>query len=239
MAKKKTSSLDKNPVFLRLKRMLSDPETVRDVIWEHEVGQLVDRLCPRGKRAYGQGKIQQLAVELGQGLTLANKLWNARKLGVALTRDELVDLNREAKRTNFKLTASHVLSLVTINEAQDLAHWAARCIEQKWTVKQLRREIHRVQGKRSHGRAPVVGLPSPADALDDLEERTRSWLARYDQAWFGSTEAKLSTLPELLVTDEKSKERLKEIEDLLLVLRKSAANARTQLRQRRLEDNGS
>lgn len=214
--------------------MLNDSETVRDVLWEHEVGLLVDQLCPRGKRAYGQGNIQRLAVELGQGLTLANKLWNARKLGAALSKGELVDLHREAKLSDFNLTASHVLSLVTIKEAKDLTQWAAKCIEQKWTVKQLRREIHRVQGKQSRGGAPVVELPSAADALDDLEERTRSWLARYDQAWFGNTEAKLSTSIELSRNDEASEGRLKEIEDLLLVLQKSAANARAQLRKRRL-----
>jgi hypothetical protein len=197
---------------------------------------LVDQLCPRERRAYGEGNIQRLAVELGHGLTLANKLWNARKLGVALTRSELLGLQKAAKKNDFGLTSSHVLSLVTIKEAENLSDWAAKCIDQKWTVKQLRREIHRVQGKRSHGRAPIVELPSPEDALDDLEERTRSWLARYDNAWFGSAEAKLSTSFELSVADQASMERLQEIEGLLLSMQKAAANARALLRHRRLAE---
>jgi hypothetical protein len=184
MAEKKDPKFAGRPAFARLRNHLLRTDIARDVEWEYRLGVLVDELCPRDRRAYGHGNVQSLADELGDGLTSANKLWSARKLGIAMPWKELEGLLRKAKKVGFELTASHVLSLVAVKKEDERAAIGNRCVEHGWGVKQLRREIHRVQGKQSQGGAKLSKPTSVDEALQDLLDRSRDWLNRYEQAWF-------------------------------------------------------
>ena len=93
MAKKK-STLAAKREFSQLRREL-DKRNSTSIMSVHKVGLLVDALCPREKRAYGQKNIERLATELGGDATLANRLWSARKLAVAIPKDYLDSLTEK------------------------------------------------------------------------------------------------------------------------------------------------
>lgn len=220
------------PAFNRLRKHLLIPESNRDVEWEHGLGLLVDELCPRDKRVYGEGSIQTLADELGSELTSANKLWNARKLGVAIPPRELASLQRKAKQAAFELSASHILALVTVLDPAERVALGYRCIEQKLGVKHLRYEIHRVQGKRSGGGAKVLKPASVEEALQDLVDRSKAWLSRHEQAWFADEPGSLSRpLPK--ATKDRLAGKLDESLAVLLELRQAADAARRRLSELR------
>jgi len=229
MAAKTDAKFSGKPAFNTLREHLLVPEGNRDVEWEYHLGVLVDDLCPRGHRAYGQGNVQALADELGPAFTSANKLWNARKLGIAMPGKELRGLLKKAKKASFELTASHLLSLVVVKKEEERATLGSQCVDQRWGVKQLRREIHRLQGKQSLGGAPVAKLGSIDDTLQDLVDHSRNWINRYNQAWFGEGSGGLSR-PLSQAASARLASQLDDAAAELLKLRQAADKGRRRLR---------
>jgi len=232
MAKKKRSRFTGKPAFARLQRHLLAPEAERGVEWEHQLGTLVDHLCPRGTRAYGQGHIQALAAELGRELASANKLWNARKLAAAIPRDDLVKLLRSANKRGFGMSATHILALASVKDVADRKKLGTQCVDGAWSVVQLRREIHKVQGKQSQGGVSVSQPRSVDQALAEVLERSKDWINRYEQAWFAPGPKGLLR-PMSRAAVDRLADDLDDAIDLLRELRDAADFARRRLQDQR------
>lgn len=192
MAKKKVAVFAGQAAFNRLKRHVKVADADRDIAWEYRLGELTDQLCPRGKSVYGSAGIPTLAEELDSPNITANRLWSARKLSAAVPQSELAELAELARANGFVCSASHLLSLGTVKDADDRRSLGAQCVKHKWPVAQLRRAIHRLQGKLSGGGTKVLTPFSVDDALQDLIGRTNQWLSRYAQAWFVESGKSLS-----------------------------------------------
>lgn len=232
MPKKTKPTFAGLPGFEPLKQHLSTPIADRGVEWEHQLGELVDKLCPRGKRAYGAGGIETLAEELDAQHISPNRLWLARKLAIAVSRSELKRLTQLAANCGFALGSSHVLSLAAVKDSAERESLGIRCIEREWTVVQLRREIQMRQGKLSGGGTKVRQVRSVDEALLDLIERSKTWLSRYEQAWFGESAKSLSR-PMSRAATERLSGKLDEAISVLAELQKAAESARRRLRQQR------
>jgi hypothetical protein len=196
MASKKKSIFQNKAAFSRLQSHLKVAEPLRDVQWEHRLGVLVNELSPRNVREYGGGAIEQLAKELEAPMLTANRLWLARKLSNAINARELDALLNQAKASHFDLSVSHVLALASIKKDADRVDIGKMCIERKLGVKQLRREIHKIQGKKSGGGLSLAEPESVDVALTDMLERSRDWLNRFHKIWFaGQTGCLARPLP--------------------------------------------
>lgn len=231
MPSKKPSAFAQQP-FTRLKQHLAARLAERDVLWEHRLGVLTESLCPRNERRYGTGGIEKLARKLGT-LTTANQLWNARKLAVAFTTEQLDSLLNRASKLNFALTRSHILSLIPVKDDSQRDVLGKQCVDQRWSVERLRREIHRLQGKQSKGRAPLAKPESVDDVLHDLLERSKDWLNRCEHLWFANESISLAQ-PMAGATAMSLQGELLEAESLLKELGKAADTARRGLRSQRL-----
>jgi hypothetical protein len=232
MAKKKSLTYAGKPAFRKLKRHLAVAISARGVEWEHRLGELVDQLCPRGKRAYGSGGIEKLAEELESPHMSANRLWNARKLAAVISGADLADLTRGAKAAGFGLRSSHVLSLAIVKDEKARRSLGAQCVAHRWDVTQLRRQIHTLQGKISRGGAKVLLPRSVDEALLDLLDRSKNWLRRHGQAWFAEGAKGLSRPMSRAARDRLGGE-LDEAVEVLRELRDAADAARRLLRQQR------
>lgn len=229
MTPKKRSAFADQPAFTQLQAHLGVAAPLRSVKWEHQLGLLANKVCPRKSRGYGQGNIELLAKELEDSTVTANRLWIARKLAVAVETSELDDLLGMAAKADFDLTISHVFSLVTLKDETQRHPIGKQCIEAGWGVKQLRREIHKLQGKQSGGGVALAEPDSADEALRDLLERSRDWTNRARKIWFGSGASCLSQ-PMSKSTVSRLMDKLEEADSVLKELGAEVEGARRALR---------
>ncbi len=77
MNKASKAQLKKKPAFQRLKKLLSKTDK-RNLLWRHDIGKCVYSLVPSESRAYGEGRIERLAVALGKQENFGAILWGTR-----------------------------------------------------------------------------------------------------------------------------------------------------------------
>ena len=65
MNKASKAQLKKKPSFGRLKKLISKTDK-RNLLWRHDIDGCVYTLVPSEFRAYGEGRIERLAVALGK-----------------------------------------------------------------------------------------------------------------------------------------------------------------------------
>lgn len=228
MARTKRSAFSDQVSFAQLRSHLEIAAALRTVKWEHRLGELTDKLCPRKSRGYGQGNIELLAKELEDPTLTANRLWLARKLSVAISARELNQMLVMAAKADFDLTISHVLALVSLKDETQRYPIGKQCIEAAWSVKQLRREIHRRQKKQSSGGAALKEPDSVDEALRDLVDRSRDWVNRAQKIWFGSGAGCLAR-PMAKSTANRIAAELEEAESVLTKLSEEVEAARQAL----------
>lgn len=228
MARSKPNIFADQPAYPQLVAHLAKEEAFQEVEWEYELGVLVDTLCPRGNRAYGENRIEKLAAAVGGDSLLARRLWYARKLPAAISRQDLQALLRYAKKKNFILTNSHVLTLEVYKDDEERMTIARLAIANRWSVRALRREIYARQGRRKGVGPPLAQARSRQDALSEMRESCESWLLRYEQRWFGG-EGVCLTQPLRRSERESFSEQYIEVEELLTQLERAAADARRKM----------
>ena len=220
------------PAFARLLGHFQVAESQRGVQWEHQLGMLVNELCPRNVRVYGQHSIELLAKELAAPSYNSNRLWLSRKLSEAIAATDLTQLVGKADKSGFNFTISHVLSLVSIKDDDERIAVGKLCVERQWGVKQLRREIHRRQGKKSQGGLSLAEPENVDVALQDLLERSRDWLNRYEKIWFaGGTGCLARPMSKAAAT--RLEQELEDAEKVLREMRAAVDIARKGIRTQR------
>ena len=233
MARKRSHVFNHRQEFDVLKDYLCTQPMRPDVAWEYRLGAMVQALCPKEKRQYGEGHIDTLAHELGGDKNLANKLWLARNLNVAYGRKEITQLIKAAAASGIHLGINHAIALARLKDKQQREQVTERCITEGWSVRRLRREVQQLLGgKKSGGGIDLVPLKSSEDALHDLLARTNDWLNRYKKLWFLAPKAKLAS-PFSKKTAARLATQLQEAEDALSELRDAADFARQSLRDHR------
>lgn len=234
MAKKtkaKSRTAAEKRAYEQLQRHLETPVRLRDIRWEYRLGVLVGTLCPRGNRAYGKNVIRSLVEELGVDPGIDNHFWCARKLADAIDEDELLELDERAIANRFVLSVSHGLALVTLKDEEQRRELADRCIAEKWSVRELRNEIHARQGKIAGGGAPLGQMKSRSESLEDFVNFTSGWISRYRQRWFDGSKTSISA--NLTKTElRKHEEQLVEAEELLKQMQRLAKSGQGKLRER-------
>ncbi len=196
----------------------------RDLIWEHRLGQLVAELCPPGAR--GREGVSGLAAALGGGPVSKNRLWNARAAYAVFSVAELRSIQQTARAADFGFSHCH-LTLAMSLPKRSRARILCRCINEKWTVVAMRREVRKLLGgkKRSGGGVPPLTPKSAEDALDDMIDRTITWLNRFDVAWFNGGDAVLGK-PIGARTAQRLSGKLTEAGDVLSRIQRAAESGR-------------
>jgi hypothetical protein len=231
MPKEQSSLFTGQPSFSELQDHLAVLPAIRDLIWEHRLGGLVAELCPAGSR--GRKGVPGLAAALGGGQVLQNQFWYARAIFAAFRVDELEEVQRAAEAVAFALGVSHLTSTISL-PGRTRTRILSLCINQRWTVTALRREVRKLQGgqKLSGGGAPPATPKSAEDALDEIIERTSTWLNRFQASWFHGDGAAFGR-PIDPRTVERLRDKMREAEDVLGRLRRFADSGRRNLRRQR------
>ena len=224
MATKKRDGFAGLPAFRRLKKHLRAEDSERSPIWEYELGQLVDALCPSHERAYGENRIDKLKKDLGGGTTLRNRLWNARNFFKKQERKDVSRLMTEASKRGYTLGVTHMMVITSVDEPDAREQVAKDCIAGKWSLRRLRRTVQELRGKRSAGGASLVRPASVEEALPQITEKSRDWLKRYKEVWFQQEDAVFSDdLTRKSARD--ASDQLQEAKDAVDELRKSVTVA--------------
>src|SRR5690606_9908189 len=79
-----------------LQKLVATPQSERDLMWWHKVGEQVARFHPPGEREYGRERMPHLAKTLG-GEPSANNLFKARQFAGTYTRPEVRELAKPKK----------------------------------------------------------------------------------------------------------------------------------------------
>lgn len=168
---------------------------------------------PDGQRQYGSSVMELLAKELGavddnEIRSVSNTLWQART--IAKTLGSATAAKTWAKKRNGKdqpLSAYHVFAVANV-EASEQPELLEKCLNESWSVRQLRREVqNRFGTKRSRGgrKAAARKVPSPKIALQDIQRQAAQWLADHG-AWFTGPRAALRNVSKREQTVELQKE---------------------------------
>lgn len=179
-------------------RKAFDPRLQRELLWWHRVGSNVAKFFPDGQRQHGSSVMELFAKELGavgdnEIRSVSNTLWQART--IAKTLGSATAAKTWAKKRNGKdrpLSAYHVFAVANV-EASEQPELLEKCLNESWSVRQLRQEVqNRFGKKRSRGgrKAAPRKVPSPKVALQDIQRQTRQWLADH-KAWFAGPKAAL------------------------------------------------
>ena len=108
MSKLTKAQLTKKPAFQRLKKLLSKTDK-RNLLWRHDIGGCVYSLVPSENRAYGEGRIERLAVALGKPENFGAILWATRSFFKKYDRPEVRLLCKSEAPGGFVLSWGHML----------------------------------------------------------------------------------------------------------------------------------
>ena len=234
MPKKKSGIFHGEEAFRKLKKLIAAAPNRSDVRREQAIGGLVEKLCSIRETGYGSSRIETLAAELGDRRpVLVNRLLDARRLAATYNSKEFEQLLQRAEKNACVLGISQLITFASIKDRELRDEITTKCIEHKWSVKKLRKEVRELfGGKRSGGGAKLLRPASPDDALVDMSERAAEWLRRYEQIWFVGDDAIFAK--DLPVKDaQRLEERLEgtheTLTDLIEALKKSSDVLKRQL----------
>lgn len=191
VARSRQTSLNRREEFKQLKKLFNQPGP-RNLLWHHSVGKHVEELCPDDARKYGSGGFMELAKKLRKPRSeqekqkpqsFANLLSAKRKFYKTYRRDEIVRLNKQAKKGRFALTWSHVIFLITLDDP-DRGRFQARCIKAGWSSDELHRRIKEHRGVKGRGGVRFRRPKTEQDNLRQLIEESEMWRRRFQEVWF-------------------------------------------------------
>ena len=168
-----------------LTQLLLRPKEERDLVWYHQVGEQVERLCPSGDRAYGQGVMQQLAKTLHFSAT---RLLQARQFARTYRRAEVREMDKPT-RTGYVLRWAHVIPLMANEDSDERAKLQEECVEGEWSSRELWRRVKETRAPKSQGGRKFQKPADGETALRQLIEESRDWIARYNEIWFPDGES--------------------------------------------------
>ena len=115
MPKTRKTPLTRKPAFQRLKKLFKQPGQ-QDLLWHIKVGESIHKLYSSDSHAYGEGRIQSLAVALGKKENYASKLWSMRSFYEQYDKSEVISLCEPKSSNGYTLTWSHMIILLSLND---------------------------------------------------------------------------------------------------------------------------
>ena len=182
MNKASKAQLKKKPAFQRLKKLLSKTDK-RDLLWRHDIGGCVYSLVLPEFRAYGEGRIERLAVALGKPDNFGAILWGTRSFFKKYDRPDVRALCKPETSGGFVLSWGHMLHLISLDDADRLG-FQEDCLNAEWSCKELHRRIKEYREPLGHGGRHFKKPKSVEDALRQLIIESRTWDRRYHEVWF-------------------------------------------------------
>jgi hypothetical protein len=112
----------------------------------------------------------------GEAGTNVATLRQARRFGEVYTEEQLEALLKLRTPEGLPLGWSHVQVLISVGSAARRRDLQRKAAAQGWSVRELRAEVYRIQGRRSLG-GRAFGKPrTPEVALERLAQLSRAWL---------------------------------------------------------------
>jgi len=182
MPKLTKAQLTKKPAFGRLKKLLN-LTSKRDLLWYFDVGKCVHSLVPSENRAYGEGRIEQLAVALGMRENYGATLWGTRSFFEKYDRPDVRVLRKPQTAGGFVLAWAHMINLISMDD-EDRLEFQEKCLSEEWSSKELRQWIKAYREPQGHGGRRFQKPKDVEAALRQLIHESRTWDRRYHEIWF-------------------------------------------------------
>ena len=182
MPKLTKAQLTKKPAFGRLKKLLAKTDK-KDLLWRHDIGKCVLSLVPSESRAYGEGRIERLAVALGKPENFGAILWATRSFYMKYDRPEVRVLCKPQNPGGFVLSWGHMIHLISLDD-EDRTRFQEDCLNAEWSCKELHRRIKESRVPQGQGGRHFRKPKSVEDALRQLVNESKTWDRRYHEVWF-------------------------------------------------------
>jgi hypothetical protein len=182
MPKLTKAQLTKKPAFGRLKKLLSKTDK-RDLLWRYDIGRCAHSLVPSDNRAYGEGRIEHLAVALGKKENFGAILWATRSFYMKYDRPEVRVLCKPQNPGGFVLSWGHMIHLISLDD-EVRTRFQEECLNAEWSCKELHRRIKESRVPQGQGGRHFRKPKSVEDALRQLVFESKTWDRRYREVWF-------------------------------------------------------
>ena len=148
-----------------------------------DIGRCVHSLVPPEFRAYGEGRIEQLAVALGKPENFGARLWSMRSFFQKYDRTDVRALCKPETPGGFVLSWGHMIHLISLEDV-DRLKFQEDCLHAEWSCKELHRRIKESREPLGQGGRHFRKPKSVEDALRQLIVESETWDRRYHEVWF-------------------------------------------------------
>lgn len=143
--------------------------------WRLQVGQLVERLVPRGvSEEYGRGCMTDLVEHLGRQKQFQAELYAARQVAACYPN---LDIAKLQGRRGFHLRWCHLRWLAAVRDAKRRKELQQECLQKRWSCLRLSREIQKKFGTRGRGGRKFKKRQKfgPAVSLREMTRLAKRW----------------------------------------------------------------